>query len=90
MRLLLRSAVLGAFLLSPAVALAITWPWTPRLPESAARSIAMHNGVAAITEIHGTIDADWRVEGTDAAGNEVELVIDGKTGAIEHAEMDAH
>ena len=52
--------------------------------------IAMDHGFATITDIDGTLDGDWRIKGKDAFGDRLELVIDGKTGAVEHAEMDAH
>lgn len=91
MRLLnIRFAVLGALILAPATAMAFVWPWNPpSLPEAEARAIATANGVALISDIDGTVDGDWSIEGTDAWGHEVELVIDGETGAIESAEMEA-
>jgi hypothetical protein len=49
----------------------------------------MEYGVATITDIDGTLDADWQIEGVDAMGNDVELTIDGVTGAVEQAEMDS-
>jgi hypothetical protein len=90
MRFLARFATIGAFVLSPAAAMAFVWPFAqPSLPEDAARAIAMDSGVAVVNDIDGTLDADWNISGTDVSGNEVELVIDGETGAIERAEMDA-
>jgi hypothetical protein len=89
MRIGLRLAALGAFALVPAAALAQLWPWYPTLPEAEARLIAMDNGIVSIVDIDATIDGDWEVEGMDAWGHEAELVIDGSTGAVEHAEMDA-
>ena len=90
MRIIPRLAVFGVLVLSPAAAMAWVWPFAPpSLPEEAARSIAMQNGVANVIDIDGTIDADWQIEGTDAWGHEVELTIDGTTGAIERAELDA-
>jgi hypothetical protein len=88
MRLFIRSAILAALVIAPASAMAWVWPWpAPSLPEEAARTIAWQHGIVTITDIDPTIDGDWDVEGTDAWGHEVELEIDGATGAIEHAEM---
>ena len=90
MRLLHRFAIAGALVLSPAAAMAFVWPFAPpSLPEDAARMIAMESGVVVVTDVDGTLDADWHVEGTDAWGHHVELVIDGRTGAVEQAEMDS-
>ena len=90
MRFLARFAAIGAFVLSPAVAMAFVWPFAPpSLPEDAARAIAMDYGVAVVTDIDGTLDGDWHIEGTDSRGFEVSLTIDGTTGAVENAEMDA-
>jgi hypothetical protein len=90
MRFLARFAAIGALVLSPAVAMAFVWPFAPpSLPEDAARAIAMDYGVAVITDIDGTLDGDWHIEGTDSQGFEVSLTIDGATGAVEHAEMDS-
>lgn len=90
MRLLHRFAVIGALTLSPAAAMAWVWPFAPpSLSEEAARAIAMDYGVTVIDDIDGTLDADWHIRGQDAWGGEVELVIDGETGAVERAEMDA-
>jgi hypothetical protein len=91
MRLLHRLAIAGALALSPAAAMAAwVWPFAPpSLPEDAAVAIAMDNGVMVIDDINGTLDADWHIQGRDDLGNEVELVIDGATGAIERAEMDS-
>jgi hypothetical protein len=90
MRLLHRLAIAGALVLSPAAAMAFVWPFAqPSVPEEEARAIAWGQGVAVVDDIDGTLDADWHVRGKDEFGNEVELVIDGQTGAIERAEMDA-
>jgi hypothetical protein len=92
MRLILRSALLGALLAAPAAAFAFVWPEPfpqPSIPEEEARLIAIDHGFATVTDIDGTIDGDWHIEGTDAFGNELELVIDGNTGMVEHARMDA-
>jgi Peptidase propeptide and YPEB domain len=90
MRFPSRLAIVGALVLSPAAAMAWVWPFAPpSLPEDAAVAIAMDQGVMVIDDIDGTLDADWHIRGKDAWGNEVELVIDGETGAIERAEMDA-
>ncbi len=91
MRFILRAAVFGALLLAPATAMAFVWPWAkPAMPESEARMIAIDHGFAAVTDIDGTIDGDWRIRGKDDWGDELKLVIDGRTGEVEHAEMDAH
>ena len=90
MRFAARFAMIGALILSPAAAMAWVWPFAPpSLPEEAARQIAWEQGVTVIDDIDGTLDADWHIRGKDDFGNEVELVIDGETGAIERAEMDA-
>jgi len=91
MRFLSRFALAGALVLTPAAAMAFVWPFAqPSLPEDAAISIAMENGIMVIDDVDGTLDADWHVRGKDDLGNEVELVIDGETGAIERAELDAN
>jgi hypothetical protein len=90
MRQLIRLATFGALLIAPASAMAFVWPFAhPRLPESYAEDIAYQNGVATITDVDGTIDGDWRVEGTDSWGREVKIIIDGSTGRVERAELDA-
>ncbi len=90
MRLIARFAVLGVLIVAPASAMAFVWPFArPAIPEADARMIAMQSGVAQVTDIDGTLDADWHIEGVDAWGNKVELIIDGATGAIERAEMEA-
>jgi hypothetical protein len=60
------------------------------LPEEEARLIAMDYGVLNIEDASPTIDGDWEIEGTDGMGAEVELIIDGTTGAVERAEVDTH
>jgi Peptidase propeptide and YPEB domain len=93
MRHLLRSALFSALILAPAAAMAFVWPFPfshPSMPEEAARAIAIDHGFATIDDIDGTIDGDWHIEGKDAYGNELELTIDGSTGAVEHAEMNSH
>lgn len=87
MRNVLRFALLGATILAPAAAMA-WWPFQPSLSEAAARDIAYQSGVVTITDVDATIDADWHVEGLDIDGHDVELVIDGRTGTIERAEME--
>lgn len=91
MRLPARVAVAALFGVLPAAASAWVWPFArPALPEETARMIAMQSGVAIIEDIDGTLDADWQVQGRDVTGAKVRLVIDGTTGAIERAEMDAN
>ena len=90
MRFLARFAALGAFVLFPASAMAFVWPFNPpAMPEEQARLIATDYGIAVITDVDGTIDGDWHIEGHDLQGAKVELLIDGTTGAVEHAEMDS-
>ncbi|MGH6922824.1 MAG: hypothetical protein ACRED5_03545 [Propylenella sp.] len=89
MRIAFRSALFGAMMLAPATAFA-WWPFQPELPEQAARDIAYEHGIVAIEDIHPTVDADWKVEGFDPYRQWIELVIDGRTGAIERAEMNAN
>ena len=91
MRLLLRTVVFGALVLPSAAAMAFVWPFAqPSLPEEEARFIAMENGITEISDVDGTLDADWHIRGTNSWGHEIELVIDGATGEIERAEMDAN
>ncbi len=90
MRVFVRLAAFGALFLAPATAMAFVWPFAqPSLPEEQARAIAVDHGFTTITDVDGTIDADWRIKGKDAYGDKLEIVIDGKTGKVEHAEMDA-
>lgn len=88
MRNAIRSALLVAFILAPASAMA-WWPFMPTLSEQTARDIASANGVAVIEDVDRTVDADWKVKGKDAHGNEVRVTIDGRSGKVEHAEYDA-
>ena len=93
MRFLLRSALVCALVTAPAAAMAFTWPFPfkhPSIPEGAAVAIAMSHGFATVDDIDGTIDGDWHVEGKDAYGNELELDLDGTSGAVEHAEMNSN
>jgi hypothetical protein len=91
MRFFNRSAIASVLILVPAAAMAFVWPFAaPSISEDQARAIAWDQGVAVIDDIDGTLDADWRIEGKDQWGHEVELVIDGKTGAVERAEMNAN
>lgn len=88
MRLMLRTALIGAMTLAPATAFA--WlPFHPSLPEQAARDIASQNGVVAIDDVDPTFDADWKIKGYDALGNWVVIILDGRTGAVERAELEA-
>jgi hypothetical protein len=90
MRFLARFAAFGAFALAPAAAFAFVWPFNPpAIPEEQAVAIAMNYGVASVTDIDGTLDGDWHIEGTDHQGYEVSLTIDGATGMVENAEMDS-
>jgi hypothetical protein len=75
--------------LAPAAALA-WFPFQPTLPEQAARDIATQNGVMTIEDVDRTFDADWKVKGHDSYGHWIEITIDGRTGEIEHAEMNRH
>ena len=91
MRFLARFAAIGVFALAPAAAFAFVWPFNPpAMPEEQARMIATEYGIAVITDVDGTLDGDWRIEGHDLQGAEVSLTIDGTTGAVEEAEMDAN
>ncbi len=91
MRLIARFAILGVLIAAPASAMAFVWPFArPSIPEQDARMIAMDHGVSTITDIDGTLDADWHITGTDDWGHDVELVIDGRTGEIERAEMESN
>jgi len=93
MRFLLRSALFAAFVAAPAAAMAFVWPFPfsqPSIPQDAAVEIAMSHGFASVDDIDGTIDGDWHIEGRDAFGNELELLIDGSTGVVDEAEMHAN
>jgi hypothetical protein len=88
MRLMLRTALIGAMTLAPATAFA--WlPFQPTLPEQAARDMATQYGVVAIDDVYPTFDADWKIKGYDAMGNWVEIILDGRTGAVERAVVEA-
>lgn len=89
MRNVLRTLLIGALTLASATAMA-WFPFQPSLPEQAARDIAFQNGVVTIDDVDPTVDADWKVEGRDEWGHEVQIIIDGETGAIERAEMEAN
>jgi hypothetical protein len=90
MRFLARFAALGAAALLPASAVAFVWPFNPPLmPEEQARLIATDHGIAVITDVDGTLDGDWHVEGHDLQGAHLEMIIDGATGAVEQAEFDS-
>jgi len=89
MHIVSRAALFGALMLAPTAAFA-WWPFMPTLPEAAARDIAMGQGFVVIEDVDRTVDADWHVSGRDAWGHEVEIVIDGRTGAIERAEMESN
>jgi hypothetical protein len=53
------------------------------LDEEGAATIAMMNGIAAIDEVdHRMWDGNFEVEGTDAAGEDIEMVIDAETGEV--------
>jgi len=89
MRIAFRAALAGAMMLAPATAMA-WFPFQPELPEEVARDIAYEHGIMVIEDIDPTIDADWHVEGYDPFNQWIELVIDGRTGAIERAEMESN
>ncbi len=53
------------------------------LDEQGAAQIAMMNGVAMVDEVDRRFwDGNFEVEGTDGAGEDIEVVIDSETGAI--------
>jgi hypothetical protein len=53
------------------------------LDEQGAAQIAMMNGVVMIDEVDRRFwDGNFEVEGTDGAGEDIEVVIDSETGAI--------
>jgi hypothetical protein len=86
-----RIALLAALALAPATAFA-QWPWPfpqPLLTQADAEMIAFQNGITNIEDADATIDGDWFVEGSDPSGAHLEMVIDGQTGMVERAEMDA-
>jgi hypothetical protein len=81
-------ALAGALSLAPAAAWAVWWwPWQPTLPQEEAVAIAMSMGIA-VSDIDPTVDADWEIEGTDASGQLIELILDGQTGAVEEHEIE--
>lgn len=48
-----------------------------------ARLIAMANGVVTVEDVdHRWVDGDFEVEGRDAYGEEIRVVIDAETGAV--------
>ncbi len=106
MQMALRSALLGAFMLSPAAALAqglvmspapaeedvllIQEPATVAVPvgsgpltEDDAVAIAMMNGIVTVEDVDSRMwDGNFEVDGADGAGTDVEITIDGETGAV--------
>jgi hypothetical protein len=51
--------------------------------EEDARAIAMMNGMAAIEDVDTRMwDGNFEVEGSDASGDDMEMTIDGDTGAV--------
>lgn len=65
----------------PAMAQTATTPAILTLDE--ARAIATRSGMVQIEEISlDDDDGTWEIEGRDAAGREVELEIDARTGAV--------
>jgi hypothetical protein len=53
------------------------------LDEEGAAMIAMANGIATVEDVdHRFWDGNFEVEGTDVTGEDVELLIDGSTGAV--------
>jgi len=58
-------------------------PMIGPLDEEGAATIAMMNGVAVIDDVdHRMWDGNFEVEGTDTAGEDIEMVIDAETGEI--------
>jgi uncharacterized membrane protein YkoI len=82
---------LGALVLIPASAEAqFVLPWwsEPIITEADARAIAMQNGMATVEEVDLELDGDWEVDGLMANGRELELEIDGQSGAINDRDED--
>jgi uncharacterized membrane protein YkoI len=52
-----------------------------------ARRIAAQNGISAIREIE-LDDGHWEIEGTDRAGNKLEMEIDARSGKVVKMERD--
>lgn len=50
--------------------------------EEDAREIAMMNGVVSIDDIELRSNGDYRIEGEDASGDDMEITIDGDTGDV--------
>ena len=63
-------------------------PFSPALPEENARMIAAMHGVVLVVDASPTIDSDWLIEGNNFYGQEIEMVIDGTTGAVERMEIE--
>jgi len=58
-------------------------PMSGPLDEEGAAMIAMANGIATVEDVdHRMWDGNFEVEGTDVTGEDVELLIDGGTGAV--------
>jgi hypothetical protein len=86
---LIRIAVLASVAAVPATAFAQFWlPFSPALPEENARMIAAMHGVVLVVDASPTIDSDWLIEGNNFYGQEIEMVIDGTTGAVERMEIE--
>ena len=51
--------------------------------EADARAIAMFNGMVEVEDVdHRIWDGDFEVDGEDASGDDLEITIDGQTGAV--------
>ena len=106
MPLAFRPALIGAFMLAPAVASAQGLVMSPApaeedvlviqepaivgvpvgagpLTENDAVAIAMMHGLVTVEDVDSRIwDGNFEVEGADGAGNDMEITIDGQTGAV--------
>ena len=102
MKMVFRSALLGALIVSPTAALAQGMFVSPGevvnqepavvgvpmvgpggLTEQDAVAIAMSAGLVEVEDVDTRMwDGNFEVEGTDASGDDLEVTIDGETGAI--------
>ena len=100
---MLRTALVGALVFAPSLALAqlliaeppmlegevmvedeaMMAPMMGPVDAEGAGAIAMMNGAVTVEEVDVRFwDGNYEVEGTDAAGEDIEIVIDANTGAV--------
>ena len=52
------------------------------LVEEDAVEVAMMNGIVEVEDVHRTFGGDFEVEGADATGDDLEIVVDAETGEV--------